>query len=85
MDYNIGKDLNKDEYYEARHIGTKARTDKTCSYCGGNIPKGQSHDMHHFYPEFYAYPTHDKEHSFNGDKTPEGQKSCSESFIESLN
>ena len=62
--------LKQEDYYETRSIGTKARSSKTCEYCGKNIPKGNPHDMHHFYPEFDAYPTH---------------KTCSKSFIESLN
>ncbi len=62
--------LKQEDYYETRSIGTKARSSKTCEHCGKNIPKGNPHDTHHFYPEFDAYPTH---------------KSCSKSFIESLN
>ena len=62
--------LLEEEYYESRSVGTKAKFDKTCEYCGKNIPKGKPHEMHHFYPEFYAYPTH---------------LECSEKFKESLN
>ena len=61
--------LKEEDYYESRSIGTKARSNKTCDYCGKSIKMGTPHDMHHFYPEFYAYPTH---------------KECSEKFIKSL-
>lgn len=62
--------LKRKDYYESRSIGTKARSSKTCEYCGKTISKGTPHEMHHFYPEFYAYATH---------------KNCSKPFIESLN
>jgi len=62
--------LKSEDYYEARSVGTKARSSKTCEHCGRNIPKGKPHDMHHFYPEFHAYATHLK---------------CSQPFIKSLN
>lgn len=62
--------LKADDYYEARGVGTGARSNKTCEHCGKSIPKGIPHDMHHFYPEFEAYPTH---------------KKCSTKFINSLN
>lgn len=62
--------LKRDEYYEARQVGTRAKSDKTCEHCGKKIKMGTPHEMHHFYPEFNAYPTH---------------KECSEAFIESLN
>ena len=62
--------LKQADYYESRDVGTRARSDKSCSHCGKTIPKGEPHEMHHFYPEFYAYATH---------------KSCSKPFIESLN
>lgn len=61
--------LEAEEYYEARSVGTGARSSKTCEHCGKNIPKGTPHEMHHFYPEFYAYATH---------------KKCSEPFVKSL-
>jgi hypothetical protein len=62
--------LKREDYYEARSVGTKARSNKMCVHCGKNIPKGEPHTMHHFYPEFDAYPTH---------------KNCSDKFIKSLN
>lgn len=62
--------LKREDYYEARSVGIGARSNKTCEFCGGDIPKGTSHLMHHFYPEFNAYATHEK---------------CSTKFIESLN
>ena len=61
--------LTQENYYESRSVGTKARTNKTCDHCGKDIPKGEPHDMHHFYPEFNAVPTH---------------KNCSEGFKNSL-
>ena len=61
--------LKQEDYYETRGVGTKARKDKTCVHCGQNIPKGEPHDMHHFYPEFYAEATH---------------KHCSGNFLKSL-
>ena len=60
--------LTKENYYEGRSI-SKGRKAKTCEHCGGSIPIGQAHTMHHFYPEFDAYPTHDR---------------CNEAFIASL-
>ena len=50
--------LKEEDYYETRSIGTKARTDKTCEHCGENIPKGEPHETHKFYPEFSVYATH---------------------------
>lgn len=71
MKENIKKHeyLKEENYYESRSIGTKAKSSKTCEYCGKSIPKGTPHDQHHFYPEFNAYPTH---------------KKCSEDFKKSL-
>lgn len=62
--------LEKEDYYETRSVGTRARSDKTCECCLEVISKGEPHDMHHFYPEFEAYATH---------------KKCSEEFLASLN
>jgi len=50
--------LSHDDFYETRGVGTKARSDKQCFTCGKLIKMGTPHDMHHFYPEFVAYPTH---------------------------
>jgi len=61
--------LREEEYYEARSV-SKGRTDKWCEHCCKKIAKGTAHEMHHFYPDFYAYATH---------------KECSEAFIKSLN
>lgn len=52
--------LKNEDYYESRSVGTGAKSSKTCEHCGGNIPKGEPHDMHHFYPEFTAYSVHKK-------------------------
>lgn len=60
--------LEAENYYENRPVQS-SRTAKWCNHCGGTIPKGSSHDVHHFYPEFSAYPTH---------------KKCTEDFIKSL-
>lgn len=62
--------LSKENYYESREVGTRAKSDKWCEHCGKKIPQGTPHEMHHFYPEFNAYATH---------------KKCSEKFKESLN
>ena len=62
--------LLRENYYESRSVGTRAKSSKWCEYCGENIPKGEPHDMNHFYPEFDAYATH---------------KSCTQPFIKSLN
>ena len=64
------EDLKTEDYYESRSIGTRARSNKTCEYCGKTIPQGEPHEMHHFYPEFESYPTH---------------KKCVENFMASLN
>ena len=61
--------LEREYYYESRSVGTRAKSDKICEHCGQIIPKGEPHKMHYFYPEFNAYPTHDR---------------CCESFMESL-
>lgn len=60
--------LKKEDYYESRNIG-KGRRAKTCEHCGGNIPVGEAHTMHHFYPEFEAVPTHNR---------------CNDAFLASL-
>lgn len=62
--------LKSENYYESRSVGTKAHSSKTCEYCGKNIPKGEPHEVHHFYPEFATYPTHTK---------------CVKNFMKSLN
>lgn len=62
--------LKKEDYYETRGVGTKARSDKWCEHCGKVIPKGEPHDMNHFYPEFEAFATH---------------IGCTKEFLESLN
>jgi|688.fasta_scaffold1980542_1 hypothetical protein len=62
--------LESENYYECRGVGTRAKSNKHCEHCGGSIPKGEPHDMHHFYPEFEAYATH---------------KGCSKDFKKSLN
>ena len=49
--------LRYKDYYEAKAIGNKARSDKTCEHCGKTIQKGTPHYIHHFYPEFAVYPT----------------------------
>lgn len=61
--------LEEKDYYESRSVGTKARSSKTCVHCNKTIPKGTPHIMHHFYPEFEAYPTH---------------KGCETEFMKSL-
>ena len=77
-----GYELNSEEYYENRKINS-GRSNKTCCFCGKNIPKGQPHTMHHFYPEFYAYPTHDMDEN-HGDNLKEGEKSCTQKLKEGL-
>lgn len=78
-----GWEFNREEYYESRSV-SKGRSDKTCVECGKTIPKGQKHTMHHFYPEFSAYATHDmnKDH---GDSITPGEKSCTQIFVERFN
>ena len=60
--------LEAENYYENRPVKS-GRSTKTCEHCGKSISMGTPHDVHHFYPEFYSYPTH---------------KSCSSAFINSL-
>lgn len=60
--------LKAEDYYENRPVG-KGKSDKPCRHCDKIIPKGIPHDVHYFYPEFNAYPTH---------------KECSDKFGESL-
>ena len=62
--------LKEEDYYERNEVGTKARRDKICEYCGKTIKIGTPHHVHKFYPEFASYPTH---------------KQCSEKFKKSLN
>lgn len=79
--------LTAEDYYEINSVGTKGRMDKTCEYCGGNIPKGQPHDVHKFYGDggdWPTYPTH-KMNPLTGDNVSEGTQTCSELFVESLN
>jgi ribosomal protein S27AE len=61
--------LMAEDYYESKGVGTRAKSNKSCSHCGKMIPMGEPHDMHHFYPEFNAYATH---------------KDCSADFVASL-
>jgi hypothetical protein len=49
--------LMQEDYYEARYVGNRAKSDKWCEHCGKKIEQGTPHTMHHFYPEFYAYAT----------------------------
>lgn len=76
--------LERENFYETRSVGKKGRITKMCAHCGKDIPKGQPHDVHHFYPEFEAYPTHIM-NSDHGDNLKPGEKSCSQLFLESLN
>lgn len=71
MEDNITKHqfLKKEDYYETRRVGNRGKTDKRCEYCSKIITKGTPHNVHHFYPEFNAYPTHTE---------------CSDQFIKSL-
>lgn len=62
--------LERENFYESKSIGTKARSDKRCEHCGQVILKGTPHLMMHFYPEFDAYPIH---------------KECEDEFMKSLN
>ena len=74
-----GYEFNKEDYYEARSVN-KGRSDKSCAFCGKTRPKGQKHTMHHFYPEFTAYPTHDM-NADHGDNPANGEKTCTEEFL----
>lgn len=51
--------LKKEDFYEFNKVGTRARSDKTCTCCGNIIPKGQPHLVAKFYPEFMSYPIHE--------------------------
>lgn len=62
--------LKAEDYYENRPVGTRGKKMKTCRHCENVIAAGEPHDVHHFYPEFDAYPTHTK---------------CTKDFIDSLN
>jgi len=61
--------LMADDFYEFRSVGTRAKSNKHCEYCGKSIPMGTPHEMAHFYPEFEAYAVH---------------KECTEDFMASL-
>lgn len=76
----IGYEFNTEDYYEDRSVN-KGRSDKNCVYCGKTIPKGQKHTMHHFYPEFDSYATHDM-NPVHGDNMAIGEKSCTQLFKE---
>ena len=78
--------LRKENYYQSNLVGTKARCDKHCEYCGRIIPKGQPHESHKFYDsgDWPTYPTHIM-HPIYGDSLNKGQESCSQLFIKSLN
>lgn len=79
--------LRREMYYKSGSVGTGGRKDKTCEHCGKLIPKGQPHDTYKFYGagRWPTYATHNKDNGYHGDKIPEGTKSCSELFKESLN
>jgi hypothetical protein len=62
--------LQREEFYEFRNIGTKARSSKTCDHCGKTIPQGEPHLVATFDPEFNGYPIH---------------KECEAGFMNSLN
>jgi hypothetical protein len=63
--------LREDEFYETRHIGTRAKNDKICEHCGKIIKKGTPHEMAYFVQsEYQSYPLHTE---------------CVNSFRESLN
>jgi hypothetical protein len=49
---------SRENYYESKNVGTRAKSNKTCVTCGKTINIGTPHEMHHFYPEFNAVPTH---------------------------
>ena len=62
----------KEDYYNVRPIGDRARKDKVCKSCGEPILKGTPHDSHTFNTEesFYvSFATH---------------TNCSENFLNSL-
>lgn len=50
---------DKDNYYESRSVGTRAKSDKSCIVCGKTIKMGTPHKTHHFYPEFSSVTTHE--------------------------
>ena len=62
----------KEDYYNVRSIGDRARKDKVCKVCGVPILKGTPHDSHTFNTEegfFISFATH---------------INCSEIFINNL-
>lgn len=52
--------LEEENFYELNSVGTKARSNKTCSCCGKSIPMGTPHKVAKFYPEFDNYPLHEE-------------------------
>lgn len=74
--WDKGPDLNRtpheflraEDYYESKTVSS-GRDTYHCEHCGGVIRKGNSSEVHKFYPEFSGYRTHIK---------------CSSDFVDSL-
>ena len=49
-------------FYNEKHVGTKAKSSKTCSWCGKNIPKGTPHYVLINMENYGQYPIHEDCH-----------------------
>lgn len=47
-------------FYNEKHIGTKARSSKTCDWCGKLIPKETPHYVLVDMESYCQYPIHEK-------------------------
>lgn len=49
-------------FYNEKRVGTKARSDKTCRWCGKEIPKGEPHYELVDMESYCTFPIHDNCH-----------------------
>lgn len=45
-------------FYNEKYVGTKARSNKTCDWCGKSIPKGEPHYVLINMESYGQYPIH---------------------------
>lgn len=64
-------------FYNEKHIGTRAKSSKTCSWCGGNIPKGEPHYVLTCMESYCSYPIHEHCHT-------EASRECKDDMDEFL-
>lgn len=55
-------------FYNEKHVGIKARSDKRCAWCGNLIPKGMPHYVLVSMESYGQYPLHEDCHTEADDK-----------------